>query len=247
MAKARTTAGDGAAAAAFTGFTPEALQFLADLAANNDRAWFTPRKADFERLLKEPMEALCAVLAEAFPRHGVPLTADPKRSPFRIHRDVRFSKDKSPYKTHHAAGFGWAGGSSGSEGGRGRDAGGAGGGYFSLAPGEIYIGGGMWHPEPARLAAFRRLVDTDPGRVLAAVEDAGFRKEFGALEGERLSRVPQGFAKDHPHAELLKLKDVIFSRRLADTEVFSPTLPDAIARSFATAIPVFALLASLDA
>ena len=85
------------------------------------------------------------------------------------------------------------------------------------------------------------------GRVLAAVEDAGFRKEFGALEGERLSRVPQGFAKDHPHAELLKLKDVIFSRRLADTEVFSPTLPDAIARSFATAIPVFALLASLDA
>jgi uncharacterized protein (TIGR02453 family) len=247
MAKASTKAGDGAAATAFTGFTPDALQFLADLAANNDRAWFTPRKADFERLLKEPMEALCAALADAFPRHGVPLTADPKRSPFRIHRDVRFSKDKSPYKTHHAAGFGWAGGGAGSEGGRGGDEGGAGGGYFSLAPGEIYIGGGMWHPEPARLAAFRRLVDTDPARVLAAVEEAGFRKEFGAIEGDRLSRVPQGFAKDHPHAELLKLKDVIFSRRLSDTEVFSPKLPETIAKSFAKAVPVFDLLASIKA
>lgn len=245
MAKAKAAAGDGAAGDGFTGFTPEALQFLADLAANNDRAWFTPRKAEFERLLKEPMEALCAALAEAFPRHGVPLTADPKRSPFRIHRDVRFSKDKSPYKTHHAAGFGWAGGSSGSEGGRSAEEGGAGGGYFSLAPGEIYIGGGMWHPEPARLAAFRRLVDTDPARVLAAAEEAGFVKEFGALEGDRLSRVPQGYAKDHPHAELLKLKDVIFSRRVSDAEVFSPKLPDTLAKSFAKARPVFDLLASL--
>src|SRR5690349_701893 len=102
MATAKAAANEGEAATRFEGFTPDALQFLADLAANNDRAWFTPRKAEFDRLLKEPMEALCAALAQAFPRHGVPLTADPRRSPFRIHRDVRFSKDKSPYKTHLA-------------------------------------------------------------------------------------------------------------------------------------------------
>lgn len=80
----------------FTGFRPEAVQFLADLATNNDRAWFQPRKAEYERLLKEPMEAMIAALAEAFAAHGVPMLADPKRSPFRIYPDTRFSKDKSP-------------------------------------------------------------------------------------------------------------------------------------------------------
>ena len=94
----------------FTGFRPEAIQFLADLAQNNDRAWFQPRKAEFERLLKEPMEAMIAALAEAFAAHGVPMLADPKRSPFRIYRDTRFSKDKSPYKTHLGATFPWTGG-----------------------------------------------------------------------------------------------------------------------------------------
>jgi uncharacterized protein (DUF2461 family) len=78
-------------------FSPEAIQFLADLAANNDRAWFQPRKADYERLLKEPLEALVAALAERFAARGIPLQADPKRSIFRIYRDTRFSKDKSPY------------------------------------------------------------------------------------------------------------------------------------------------------
>ena len=91
-----------AATTTFTGFRPEAVQFLADLTANNDRAWFQPRKAEYERLLKEPLEALVAALAEEFAARGLPLRADPARSPFRIYRDVRFSKDKSPYKTHAA-------------------------------------------------------------------------------------------------------------------------------------------------
>src|SRR6202795_4814836 len=94
----------------FTGFQPEAIQFLADVAASNDRAWFQPRKADYERLLKEPLEALCVSLAEQFEARGIPLRADPARSPFRIYRDVRFSKDKSPYKTNVGASFAWAGG-----------------------------------------------------------------------------------------------------------------------------------------
>jgi len=94
----------------FTGFRPEAIQFLADLTANNDRAWFQPRKADYERLLKQPLEALCAALAERFEARGLPLTADPARSPFRIYRDVRFSRDKSPYKTNIGASFPWTGG-----------------------------------------------------------------------------------------------------------------------------------------
>jgi uncharacterized protein (TIGR02453 family) len=85
------------AADMFTGFEPDAVQFLADLAENNDRAWFQPRKGEYERLLKRPLEALCVALAERFAAAGIPLTADPARSPFRIYRDVRFSKDKSPH------------------------------------------------------------------------------------------------------------------------------------------------------
>ena len=94
-----------AAPTTFEGFSPAAIQFLVDLAANNERSWFQPRKAEFERLLKGPLEALCVALGETFARRGIPLSADPARSPFRIYRDVRFSKDKSPYKTHVAASF----------------------------------------------------------------------------------------------------------------------------------------------
>src|SRR6476620_3074080 len=98
------------AAPTFAGFSPDAIDFLAELAANNDRAWFQPRKADYERLLKEPMEELCVALGERFAARKMPLDADPKKSPFRIYRDTRFSKDKTPYKTHISASFAWKGG-----------------------------------------------------------------------------------------------------------------------------------------
>jgi uncharacterized protein (TIGR02453 family) len=223
----------------FRGFRPEAVQFLADLAQNNDRAWFQPRKADYEALLKQPLEALCIALAERFAARGLPLRADPGRSPFRIYRDVRFSRDKSPYKTHLGANFPWVEG-------RPADAPAHGpGGYFHLAPGEVFAGGGMWHPEPAKLAAWRALVDRDPARVHDAIDDPAFVARFGSVTGERLTRVPSGFAKDHPEAELLRQKDVTFGRRLADDDVFSPDLPDILADSYADAVPVMRLLASL--
>ena len=226
----------------FTGFKPEAVQFLADLAANNDRAWFQPRKAEFERLLKEPLEALVAALAPRLEARRVPLRADPAKAPFRIYRDVRFSKDKSPYKTNIGADFPWVEGAPQGEGGRGGV-----GGYFHLSPGEIFVGGGMWHPEPAKLAAFRRAVDSDPRAVHAALEDPGFVKMFGKVssEGDALKRVPTGYAPDHPDAELLKLKDVVFGKRLSDKQAFSAKLPDIIAEAFEAATPVFRLLARL--
>jgi len=230
------------ATSTFTGFRPEAIQFLADLAVNNERTWFQARKADYERLLKRPLEELCVTLDERFVARGIPLRADPTRSPFRIYRDVRFSKDKSPYKTNIGASFPWA------EGGPERQAH-AGGGYFHLQPGEIFVGGGVWHPEPAYLAAWRRTVDREPARVHAAIEDPAFVAQYGHLSHEEgaLKRVPTGFAQDHPDAELLKLKDVVFGRRLSDDDAFSPGLPDMLADALDAALPVFRLLASLPA
>jgi uncharacterized protein (TIGR02453 family) len=225
---------------AFSGFRPEAIDFLVELAENNDRAWFTPRKAEFERLLKGPLEALCVALDAAFRERGVPLSADPARSPFRIYRDVRFSKDKSPYKTNISASFPWA------EGGVEADReGGDPGGYFHLAPGEAYVGGGMWHPPTAKLAAFRKAVAEDPDAVHSVIDEPSFVATFGAIGGEKLTRVPSGFPKDHPEAELLKHKDLTFGHRLSDADVSSPGLPSIIADSFAVAVPVMRWLAAL--
>jgi uncharacterized protein (TIGR02453 family) len=226
----------------FTGFRREAIQFLADLAVNNDRSWFQPRKADYERLLKEPLEALCVALSQRFEARGIPLAADPARSPFRIYRDVRFSKDKSPYKTNVGAGFAWT-----ERRAPGEDIRGGAGGYFHFQPGEIYVGGGMWHPEPTRLAAWRALVAGDPARVHAAIGNPAFVAEFGAVNGERLKRVPAGYPPDHPEAELLRLKDIVFGRSLSDAEALSADLPDTLATALEAAVPVLRLLATLPA
>ena len=236
------------ATSTFSGFRPEAIQFLADLAANNERDWFQPRKAEFERLLKTPLEDLCVALEEQFRARDIPLHADPMKSPFRIYRDTRFSKDKSPYKTHLAASFGWAGDGVDAAAGRSHTENvHASGGYFHLQPGEIYVGGGVWHPDSAWLTAFRRrLVDNLAG-FQAIVEAPEFKDEFGKVgdDGESLKRVPPGFPADHPAADLLRLKNVTFGRRLADADATSPNLPVIIADSFAAGTPLMRYLATI--
>jgi uncharacterized protein (TIGR02453 family) len=231
--------------AAFSGFRPEAIQFLADLAEHNDRAWFQPRKADYELLLKEPMEALVVAMAERFAARGIPLLADPKRSPFRIYRDTRFSRDKSPYKTHLAASFAWAG--SGRGGGEATaENPHSGGGYFNFEPGEMYVGGGLWMPDKSRVEEFRRAIVDEPGRVKAALEEPGFVAWFGAARShDTLKRIPPGWPQEHPMADLFRWKDVVFGRRLSDEEVCSADLPDRLAEGYAAALPVFRFLETL--
>jgi uncharacterized protein (TIGR02453 family) len=228
-----STEGSTAMSTGFTGFRHEALDFLVELALNNDRSWFQPRKAAYEALLKEPLEQLCSALDEELRARGIPLAASASRSPFRIYRDVRFSRDKSPYKTGLGASFPWAG------------EGGGVGGYFHLEPSGSFAGGGMWHPAPSRLAAWRTAVVEDRARVHAALDDPGFRATFGGVDGDRLTRAPAGFRADDPDLELLKLKDVTFGRRLSEEDVLAPDLPERLAATLAQAVPVLRLLASL--
>jgi uncharacterized protein (TIGR02453 family) len=195
--------------------------------------------------LKEPMEGLVAALAERFAARGIPLLADPKRSPFRIYRDVRFSKNKAPYKTHLAANFPWLG-SAESAAGKGDDNPHGNGGYFNFQPGEMYVGGGMWMPEKEPLDAFRRAIVEEPERVRAALEEPGFVAWFGGVQShESLKRVPPGYPAEHPMADMFRWKDIVFGRRLSDAEVRSAKLPDLIADGFGAALPVFRFLASL--
>ena len=232
------------AAPPFQGFRPEAIQFLADLAANNDRDWFQPRKAEYERLLKQPLEALVVALAARFADRGMPLQADPKRSIFRIYRDTRFAKDKSPYKTNVGASFPWVEGDAGGPDERAH----ANGGYFHFQPGEMFFGGGMYMPDRERIAAWRRKVVEEPDAVHRAIDDPGFTSVFEQVNAhDPLKRVPPGYPSDHPDAELLKMRDIVFGRRLSDAEALSPDLPDVVADGYAAAMPVFRLLASLRA
>ncbi len=229
----------------FTGFTPDAIQFLIELAQNNDRAWFTPRKRDYDRLLKEPIEALAAALAGRFAERGIPMLADPRRSPFRIYRDTRFSRDKSPYKTNLGASFPWLGEGAAAVPPERADIRGAGG-YFNFAPGNMYVGGGMWMPPRQILESFRRAVRDDPERVRAALEEPGFVAWFGGAGGhEELKRVPPGWPADHPQADLFRWKHITFGRPLSDDDVCSPDLPDRLADGFASAAPVFRFLDGL--
>jgi uncharacterized protein (TIGR02453 family) len=229
----------------FSGFTPEAIQFLADLAQHNERSWFQPRKSDYERLLKEPLERMVAALAERLAARDIPLRADPRHSPFRIYRDTRFSRDKSPYKAHLGASFPWTGAAAGPADPTADHPHGNGG-YFNFAPGEMFVGGGMWMPDRSRMEAFRRAIVDDPDRVSGAIRDAAFVAWFGDVHPhETLKRIPSGYPADHPMADMFRWKDVVFGRRLSDTEVCSPGLPDTIADGYAAAIPVFRFLATL--
>ena len=232
----------------FRGFRLEAIQFLVDLAENNDRSWFQPRKAEYERLLKEPLEAMIAALGERLEARGVPMRADPKRSPFRIYRDTRFSKDKSPYKSHLGASFPWLGDEApiGEMGGSHDERTHGNGGYFHFQPGEMFAGGGMWQMDKPVLDAFRATIRDDPDRVRAALEEPGFVRWWGDVRPhDELKRFPPGFPQDHPLARMFLWKDVVFGRRLADEEVLSPDLPDRLAEGYATATPVLRFLSSL--
>jgi uncharacterized protein (TIGR02453 family) len=225
----------------FEGFRPESIQFLADLAEHNDRAWFQPRKADYERLIRRPFEQLVEALAPRFAARDMPLEADPRRSIFRIYRDTRFAKDKSPYKTHQAARFAWTEGAAMASQAHGA------GGYFHFEPGAMYLGGGMYLPDRPLLDAWRRQVVDQPAIVHRALDDPGFIDTFGQVSShDPFKRVPPGYPPDHPDAELLRMRDVVFGRPLSDDEVLSPALPDTIADGLAAAMPVLRMLASLE-
>jgi uncharacterized protein (TIGR02453 family) len=191
----------------FSGFRPEAIDFLAELAQNNDRAWFQPHKGDYERLLKEPMEAFVAALAQAFETRGVPLQADPKTSIFRIYRDTRFAKDKSPYKTHVGIYFRHARSDEADTAGL----------YLHLEPGHAFLGAGIWHPNSPALKRIRDALVARPDEWRRAVD--AVEPVWKQAEGEKLKRPPAGYSADHPLIEDLKRKSFAITSTLSQKEV----------------------------
>src|SRR5215472_5882356 len=215
----------------FPGFPPEALQFFRGLASNNNREWFLLRKPLFEEKVKEPMRQLVDALNLALHDFAPEYETDPDKAIFRIYRDVRFSKDKKPYKEQIAATFRLRGGAHHQ-----------GGYYFAISHKSVAVGGGVYMPEPAILLAIRQRIaerHEEFRRILAAPP---VRKMFGNLEGEQLSRVPRGFPTDHPAADLLRFKYFILFKELPPALATSPKLYKEIVDRFRAMVPFMRFL-----
>jgi uncharacterized protein (TIGR02453 family) len=233
--KEALVAGDGGPAR-FDGFRAEALGFLRRLKRNNRRDWFERNRPIYEREIRDPMRALVEEMDVRLARLAPELVGDPKRSIFRIHRDVRFSADKSPYKTNAACQFYHCDAGRGA----GQDAEGAGAGlYFQLALGECFVAGGMWMPARPALDRIRQAIADTPEELEAILRAPRFRRRFGRLEQEAvLKRMPRGYPETHPAAEWLRYRSFTATRMMSEQEVRSRRLPDILARDFAALVPL---------
>ena len=228
--------GGETAATRFEGFGPEAIRFLGRLERNNRRDWFERHRPVYEREIRDPMRALVEEMDVRLARLAPELVGDPKRSIFRIHRDVRFSADKSPYKTNAACQFYHCDAGRGA----GQDAEGAGAGlYFQIARGECFVAGGMWMPARSALDRIREAIADAPEDFEAFLRAPRFKRRFRRLDQEaQLKRMPRGFAETHPAAGWLRYRSFTATRMMTEREVESPRLPDILAHDFAALVPL---------
>jgi uncharacterized protein (TIGR02453 family) len=209
-------------------FTDRTLKFLRALKRNNRREWFNAHKDEYEAHVRQPMIAMVERLAIDFREFAPELVVNPKASLYRIYRDTRFSPDKSPYKTHAAASFPT----------RGLPKHEGAGLYFHIGCDEVWIGGGMYAPQTPQLVAIREHIAGNVRRLRSIVDSPAFRKQVGALEGEKLSRVPRGYPKDHEAAEYLRHRQFIAGREFAPDFATSPAFYRTLLRIFTEVAPM---------
>jgi uncharacterized protein (TIGR02453 family) len=213
-------------------FTRKTLAFLRALKRNNDRDWFRARKVDYEQHVRGPMIALLQQLARDLPRFAPDLVSDPRVCLFRIYRDTRFSSDKRPLKTNVAAHFPSRKFAKGEGAGL----------YVEVAPQWVWIGGGIYMPSSAELNAIRAAIAEDHRRFRRVVTTPAFRRAVGELSGEQLTRVPRGYAKDHPAAEYLRHRQFIGGREYPADFATSPRFYSELLTVFRGIAPLVAFL-----
>ncbi len=215
-------------------FTKQTFTFLSSLAANNNREWFEEHKQEYEDFVRTPALDFISDMAEEMPAISRHFRASPKKvggSLLRIQRNLRFSRDKTPYKTNlgiqfrhemcgdiHAPGY-----------------------YVHIEPGESFVAVGLWRPEADVLFKIREGILKKSEAWVKARDDKNFRKHF-SLEGDRLANAPRGYAKDHPLVEDLKWKDFIGVAGLTRTEVTSGNFRPLVAERFRQAAPYMRFL-----
>jgi uncharacterized protein (TIGR02453 family) len=218
----------------FRGFPAEGIAFLRDLKKNNDREWFTPRKAIFEEKVRQPMiELVAAVQAEMARFAPQYIGSEPAKCVYRIYRDTRFSKDKTPYKTFASAlmlrkNFTKYDGCAGI--------------YFAISPQEIEVAGGIYRPDPNTLLAVRQHIAANTAAFRKTYESKKVKRLLGELKGESLSRVPKGFPPDHPAIDLLRRKEYLFDTQVDPKVAITPKLVREIASRIEAMTPFLEFL-----
>lgn len=212
-------------------FTPKTLSFLRSLKRNNKREWFHARKDQYLTHCRQPAMEVVAKLADDFRAFAPEMIADPKVSLLRPYRDTRFSDDKTPLKTHVGATFphralgrmngAWF--------------------YFEVAPGWVWIGGGMWRPDTSQLQLVREHIVVNHRRLDRIVNAPAFRK-IGGLQGERLTRVPRGYPKDHAAADYLQYRQFMGYREEAATLATQKDFYKQLRTTFETIAPLVQFL-----
>jgi len=215
----------------FNGFPREGLSFLRQLKKNNTRDWFNSHKVEYESLVKLPMQSFVVDLMLPMSRLAPEFDVHPKRSIFRIYRDARFSKNKTPYKTNVAAVFHLRGHWQESAGF-----------YIHVEPGGVYVGGGIYMPDSRQLKSIRTSLVEQPKEFLSIIENPRFLKRFGAIEAEKLRRIPQGFPADHWMGEWLKYKQFIAGVEWDERESLSPRFVKKVVEVYKDLLPLIRFL-----
>ncbi len=218
----------------FEGLPKKGIDFLKKLKRNNNRPWFQSHKDEYEQHVKFPMQCLIATLGQKMSDIAPEIEFNPKKSIFRIYRDVRFGKNKAPYKTNIAASFNFRRKKSPTE---------TPGLYVGIEPGQIFVGGGLYMPAGDQLKAIRRSMVDDPERFLTVVETPRFKGQFGEIEGEKLQKAPLGFPKEHPMIEHLKHKQFFVGKVYDDDACLKPRFANVVASVFEDCMPLVRWLA----
>lgn len=212
----------------FPGFREDAFDFLRDLKQNNRRDWFKPRKQTFKDEVEWPMQCLLADAARRMTDDGLPLTANPKKSMFRIYRDMRFGKNKKPYKTHVGAVLSRSGGR--------KDDGVV---YIHFEPGQSFLGAGFYRPENADLRRIRTRMAKLPAEFLTIVNHLGDRG-LDLDTTESLKRMPRGFSKysEADWADYLRWKSFLVRRSVPDDTLRTPGFTDDVLQLARDVLPL---------
>jgi len=204
------------------------MGFLSRLKRNNNREWFNANKKEFQEVQAE-VKSFYEDLMEAMKTHD----DIEKLKMFRIYRDVRFSKDKTPYQPHFAGSFSRAGAHL------------RGGYYLRIRPGESFIAAGFWEPNKEDIYRIRKEFEIDAAPFRKVINKPSFKKIWGDLEGDGVKTAPKGFDKEHPNIDLIRKKQFIFVRNFKDNDVSSPGFFNTVNDSFKAIRPYFDLMSEI--
>lgn len=204
-------------------FEKKSLQFLKDLKENNTREWFAEHKNEYDVAHSNAKAFYAAIQQKLEENDDIE-----KFKMFRIYRDVRFSKDKTPYQPHFAGSFSRKGSHL------------RGGYYLRIRPGESFLAGGFWEPNKEDLHRIRKEFEIDDEEIRTILADQKFVKYFGGkLQGDELKTAPKGFDKEHKSIDLIKKKGFVAIRNFSDEEVLSDTFLEEINASYLALRPYF--------